>query len=60
MIRYRDQFQAQRYQEPREEENRLDRGCEFAKEGEQNCLYEVRTHYTSREAGQALKSSLTY
>ena len=58
MIRCRDQFQAQRYQEPRREENRLDRACEFAEEGEQNCLYEVRTYHASNEAAQELKSSL--
>ena len=58
MIRCRDQFQAQRYQEPKGEENRLDRVCEFAEGGEQNCLYEVRTYYASNEAAQALKSSL--
>ena len=49
MIRCRDQFQAQRYREPRGEENRLDRACESAKEGEQNCLYEVRTYDASTE-----------
>ena len=58
MIRCRDQFQAQRYQEPRGEENKLDRVCEFAEEGEQNCLYEVRTYYASNEAGQALRAAL--
>ena len=58
MIHCRDQFQAQKYQEPRGEENRLDRACEFAEEGEQNCLNEVRTPYVSNEAGQALKTSL--
>ena len=42
MIRCRDQFQAQRYQEPREGENRQDHACEFVEEGEQNFLYEVR------------------
>ena len=56
--RCRDQFQAQRYQEPKGEENRLDRVCEFAEEGEQSCLYEVRMYNASNEAGQALKSSL--
>ena len=59
MIRCRDQFQAQRYQEPRWGENRLDRVCEFSEEGERNCLYKVvRAYYASNEAGQALKSSL--
>lgn len=58
MIRCRDQFQAQRYQEPKGEENRLDHACEFAEEGEQNCLHEVRTHCASNAAAQALNSSL--
>ena len=61
MIRCPDQFQARRYLGLRRVERRLDHGFESAEEGEQNCLYAVRTYSARSEVRKHGDSfSLTY